>query len=182
MTGAGACVVIPTLNEINHIEACWHSCSPSHRRRLAKFWWQTAVARRHARHRAEYRCSRAACALDRQSGSRPGGRRQPRGRQGDHRFATIVRVDAHALYPEGYVGKLLASMAATGADSVVVRMETVAGMPATRDRGRLEQQDWNRRSAHRMARGSGFVDHGHHAAISRTFSSVPWLRRQLRGQ
>lgn len=86
----------------------------------------------------------------------------------DRRFGVIVRVDAHALYPAGFVGKLLAAMEACGADSVVVRLDTVG-------RGRFQRAvaaAQNSRagtggSAHRMGRVSGFVDHGHHAAFRR---------------
>ena len=88
--------------------------------------------------------------------------------QADQRFATIVRVDAHALYPRNYVGRLLDAMARSGADSVVVRMETVGRTCLQRAIAAAgNSRIGTGGSAHRMARGSGFVDHGHHAAFSR---------------
>ena len=88
--------------------------------------------------------------------------------QADARFETIVRVDAHALYPQGYAGKLLAVMAERGAQSVVVRMETIGRTCLQRaiavaSNSRIGTGG----SAHRMGKTSGFVDHGHHAAFSR---------------
>ncbi|HLZ79884.1 MAG TPA: glycosyltransferase family 2 protein [Sphingomonas sp.] len=88
--------------------------------------------------------------------------------EADRRFGVIVRVDAHALYPSGYVGKLLAALEMSGADSVVVRLDTVG-------RGRFQRAvaaAQNSRvgtggSVHRMGRVSGFVEHGHHAAFRR---------------
>ena len=87
----------------------------------------------------------------------------------DRRFDTIVRVDAHALYPARYVSSLLAVLDATGADSVVVRL-------TTRGHGGFQRAvaiAQNSRvgtggSAHRMGNASAWVDHGHHAAFRRT--------------
>jgi succinoglycan biosynthesis protein ExoA len=77
----------------------------------------------------------------------------------------LVRVDAHAGYPEAYVSKLLTAAEAAGAASVVVPM-------ITRDEGGCFQiaaaaaQNsplGTGGSAHRHAGRSEWVDHGHHA-------------------
>ena len=86
----------------------------------------------------------------------------------DQRFDSLVRIDAHALYPADYVARLLACLEATGADTVVVRL-------ATRGHGGFQNAvaiAQNSRigtggSAHRMGGMSDWVDHGHHAAFRR---------------
>lgn len=164
-----AVVVIPTLNEIAHIEGL-----------LAKLLAEPA--------------SLAGEILVADGGSRDGTREavlriaadEPRVRlidnpdriqssginravaAADPRHDTIVRVDAHALYPEGYVARLLASMEQSGADSVVVRLTTVGHdcfqrAVAAAQNSRVGTGG----SAHRMGMVSSFVDHGHHAAFRR---------------
>lgn len=78
----------------------------------------------------------------------------------------LVRCDAHAEYPRGFVRLLIDTLDRTGADSVVVPMDSegqscfqkaVAWVSDTRV--------GSGGSAHRGGRRSGFVDHGHHAAF-----------------
>ena len=79
----------------------------------------------------------------------------------------LVRCDAHARYPRGFVGRLLETLDRTGADSVAVVMDSSGG------RNCLQRAvSWvsdtalgSGGSAHRGGRRSGFVDHGHHAAF-----------------
>jgi succinoglycan biosynthesis protein ExoA len=76
----------------------------------------------------------------------------------------MVRVDAHASYPEAYVSRLVAEAQRTGAASVVVAMDTVGqdgfqGAAAAAQNSLLGVGG----AAHRMGRASGWVDHGHHA-------------------
>lgn len=78
----------------------------------------------------------------------------------------LVRCDAHAHYPPGYIAQLVESLEQHGADSVVVSMDTV-GDTCTR---RAIAWVSNSRvgtggSAHRGGQRSGWVDHGHHAAF-----------------
>ncbi len=80
----------------------------------------------------------------------------------------FVRIDAHAEYPPGYVSTLVREARETGAQSVVVAMQT---------RGRSQFQRavalaQNSRlgtggSAHRLGGPEGFVEHGHHALMER---------------
>lgn len=86
----------------------------------------------------------------------------------DPRFAAIVRVDAHAGYPAGYVGTVLRTMAERGADSVVVRLDTIGGTCLQRAiAAASNSRIGTGGSAHRMGGRSGFVDHGHHAGMTR---------------
>lgn len=79
----------------------------------------------------------------------------------------LVRCDAHASYPRGFVRRLLETLDRTGADAVAVVMDSTGG------RNCLQRAvGWasdtvlgSGGSAHRGGRRSGFVDHGHHAAF-----------------
>ncbi len=170
MTALGpACVVIPTLNEIAHIEGLLAHLLAEPSEAVGAVLvadggsedGTRAVVRRVA---AKDRRVRLIVNPDRIQAA--GVNRAVA--KADRRFGAVVRVDAHALYPAGYVGKLLAAMETSGADSVVVRLDTVG-------RGRFQRAvaaAQNSRvgtggSAHRMGRISGFVEHGHHAAFRR---------------
>jgi len=79
----------------------------------------------------------------------------------------LVRCDAHASYPPGFVGRLLDALEQSAADSVAVVMDS-AGARSCLQRA----VGWvsntvlgSGGSAHRAGRRSGFVDHGHHAAF-----------------
>jgi succinoglycan biosynthesis protein ExoA len=82
----------------------------------------------------------------------------------DGKADLLVRCDAHAIYPQKFLQNLLSSLDRTGADSIVVPMDSVG-------KGCLQKAvAWvsdtaigSGGSAHRGGRKSGFVDHGHHA-------------------
>jgi succinoglycan biosynthesis protein ExoA len=76
----------------------------------------------------------------------------------------LVRCDAHATYPPGYINRLVATLEQTGADSVVVPMDSVGRACAARAIAWLSDTPLGSGgSAHRGGRRSGYVDHGHHA-------------------
>ncbi len=82
----------------------------------------------------------------------------------------LARVDAHALYPQDYVSRLLAAAEAEGVEAVVVRMETQApaGLASGFAHGVAAAQ--NSRlgtggAAHRTLAAAGLVEHGHHALM-----------------
>lgn len=78
----------------------------------------------------------------------------------------LVRCDAHSVYPEGFCGRLLATMERTGADSVVVPLDSIGKSPLQRAIAWLSNSPLGTGGAqHRAGRASGFVDHGHHAAF-----------------
>ncbi|MDF0516828.1 glycosyltransferase family 2 protein [Bradyrhizobium yuanmingense] len=87
-------------------------------------------------------------------------------RQWRNEADVLVRCDAHAHYPERFVEQLLTTLINTGADSVVVPMDSIG-------RDCLEKAvAWvsdtplgSGGSAHRGGKRSGLVDHGHHAAF-----------------
>jgi len=78
----------------------------------------------------------------------------------------LVRCDAHAHYPRGFVASLLDSLARSGADAVVVPMDS-SGSGCFQKAVAWVSNTWagTGGSAHRGGRRSGFVDHGHHAAF-----------------
>jgi succinoglycan biosynthesis protein ExoA len=80
----------------------------------------------------------------------------------------LVRVDAHADYPRGYVSRLIAEARRTGADSVVVAMETRGHTPFQRAAAAAQNSRLGTGgAAHRLGARAGWVDHGHHALFSR---------------
>jgi len=78
----------------------------------------------------------------------------------------LLRADAHAHYPSGFVSALLEDMRTTNASAVAVAMATLAnrgfaaGVAAAQN-SRLGTGG----AAHRMGLGGRFIDHGHHALI-----------------
>jgi succinoglycan biosynthesis protein ExoA len=78
----------------------------------------------------------------------------------------LIRCDAHAKYPRGYVRRLLASLDEHRADAVVVPMDTVGDTCVRRAVAWVSDTVvGSGGSAHRGGQRSGFVDHGHHAAF-----------------
>lgn len=78
----------------------------------------------------------------------------------------LLRLDAHSAYPADYADVLLAEARRTGADSVVVSMH--AQGQGFLQRAIAEAQNsrlGNGGSAHRLAGGGAWVDHGHHALM-----------------
>ncbi len=81
---------------------------------------------------------------------------------------TLVRIDAHAGYPDDYVARLERVLSETGAASVVVRLRTVGEScfqeaVAAAGNSRLGTGG----SAHRIGGEGRWIDHGHHAAFRR---------------
>jgi succinoglycan biosynthesis protein ExoA len=81
---------------------------------------------------------------------------------------TLIRIDAHADYPDDYVAKILDAFAQTGAEMIATRLKSCG----TTARQRAIAVASNSRfgtggSAHRVGGFSGFIDHGHHAGMDR---------------
>lgn len=78
----------------------------------------------------------------------------------------ILRLDAHSAYPDDFGNILLAEAARTGADSVVVSMQAEGTGPMQRIIADAQNSRiGNGGSAHRLAGGGAWVEHGHHALI-----------------
>lgn len=78
----------------------------------------------------------------------------------------LVRCDAHAQYPSAYLARLIETLDRTGADAVVVAMDS-RGTTCFQNAVAWASNTWlgTGGSAHRGGHVSGFVDHGHHAAF-----------------
>jgi succinoglycan biosynthesis protein ExoA len=78
----------------------------------------------------------------------------------------LVRCDAHANYPGGFVRQLVATLERVGADAVVVPMDSQGSNCLQRAVAWVSDTPiGSGGSAHRGGRHSGFIDHGHHAAF-----------------
>jgi len=82
---------------------------------------------------------------------------------------TIMRIDAHAAYPDNFVPRVLAVLDRTGADMAAVRLVTRGETCLQRGiAAAMNSRLGTGGSAHRVGGFSGFVDHGHHAGMDRT--------------
>lgn len=78
----------------------------------------------------------------------------------------LVRCDAHAVYPTGFVRRLLETLDRTRADAVVVPMDSYGVTCFQRAVAWVSNSRVGTGgSAHRGGTRCGFVDHGHHAAF-----------------
>lgn len=78
----------------------------------------------------------------------------------------LVRVDAHARYTCDFLPTVMKALTETGAESVVVPLETIGGT-RIQNAAAILFQSWmgNGGSPHRTGTSRGMVEHGHHAAI-----------------
>lgn len=78
----------------------------------------------------------------------------------------MIRIDAHGEYPSDYCQQLMAEAIATGADSVVVAMQTV-GFSTFQKATAFAQNSklGNGGSKHRTGAAGHWADHGHHALM-----------------
>ncbi len=83
-------------------------------------------------------------------------------------YETIIRIDAHCVYPDDYIDCLLKEVLKTGADSICVTLKTIGKSPVQRAIAAAQNSVLgNGGSAHRRTQTNGkWVDHGHHALIS----------------
>lgn len=83
-----------------------------------------------------------------------------------HEADVLIRCDAHARYPADFCQRLLRTLAQTGADSVVVPLDSEGSSPIQRAVAWASNSLLGTGGApHRAGHRSGFVDHGHHAAF-----------------
>lgn len=160
-------IVIPTLNEAAHIDAVIETLLPFAQRSTARIvvadggstdGTQGLVAARTALGQAVTLIHNPA-------------RLQSAGiNLAVERFGTdagwLIRVDAHAAYPDDFCDVLLAEAARSGADCVVVGMQAVGqGLWQSAVAAAQNSRFGNGGAAHRIAPVGRFVDHGHHALM-----------------
>ena len=95
-------------------------------------------------------------------------------RSADPRANVLIRADAHTTYSPYFVARCVTALRAHGATSVVVPMRTVGRTGFQRAVAYAQNSRMgNGGAAHRVSSGgSGFVDHGHHAAFDRGFFEI----------
>lgn len=161
-------VAIPVLNEADHIEACLTSLLQGDPRlKDVRFVVADGGSTDGTRARLD------ALARDHPNLSwidNPG-RLQSAGvnavvRQFGTGRAILVRCDAHATYPPGYVTRVADALAARGTDSLVVPMDARGtGCFQRANAWIVDTPVGSGGSAHRGGTRSGEVDHGHHAGF-----------------
>lgn len=88
----------------------------------------------------------------------------------DPRATVLLRADAHALYPEGFVAAVVSALHRHDATSVVVPMRNQGRSGPQRAIAAAQGSRFgNGGAAHRAGGASGWVDHGHHAAFDLDF-------------
>lgn len=78
----------------------------------------------------------------------------------------LIRCDAHAIYPAHFVSDLVTTLDRTGADSIVIPMDSRGSTGFGKAAAWVADTRLGAGGApHRGGTVSGFVDHGHHAAF-----------------
>lgn len=162
----GALVIIPTLNEQEHIGALLSQvrADPAARRIVVADGGSSDDTRRIV---AEHEAADSRVMLmDNPDRIQSAGVNRAVARFGDA-ARWLVRIDAHCLYPDGYVGGLLGSAGRTDAVSVVVPMQT-RGIHCFQIACAAAQNSvlGTGGSAHRHVGEGRYVEHGHHALMS----------------
>lgn len=84
----------------------------------------------------------------------------------DAEIPYLVRCDAHSHYPDNFVRRIVETLAETGADSVVVPMDSTGETCFAKANAWIVDTPFgNGGAAHRAGEQSGYVDHGHHAGF-----------------
>jgi succinoglycan biosynthesis protein ExoA len=79
----------------------------------------------------------------------------------------LIRADAHARYPAGFATGLARTLDHEQADSVVVPLLAIGAAAPWQAAASALQSSWlgHGGASHRQKQGSGWTDHGHHAAF-----------------
>jgi succinoglycan biosynthesis protein ExoA len=85
----------------------------------------------------------------------------------------IVRCDAHSSYPENFIARVVQKLEDTGAASIVTVMDSVGSTCFEKANAwAVDTPLGSGGAAHRAGAKSGYVDHGHHAGFD-----LDWFRR-----
>ncbi len=89
------------------------------------------------------------------------------------KHSILIRCDAHALYPDGFVKSLAETLTENSAASVVTAMDSIGTTATARAAAWVvDTPVGSGGAAHRGGAKSGYVDHGHHAAFD-----LDWFRK-----
>lgn len=167
VTSTSSLIVIPCLNEASHIEALVEKLRPS----LDPLNAAIVIAdggsvdgtREIARRLADE--DPRVLFLDNPKRIQSAAVNRAVGELGtDHDF--LIRIDAHGSYPDDYCARLVEEALETGADSVVVAMQTI-GFSTFQKATAVAQNSTlgNGGSKHRSGAVGHWVEHGHHALM-----------------
>lgn len=168
--GSAILVVVPTLNEERHIAACLNSLLPD-----APAGTTIAVADGGSRDRTRAIVAGFAGVVlaDNPARLQSAGINAAVAALAGPAHRVLVRCDAHAVYPPGYIARVADGLRAQGAAALVVAMD------AKGETGFARAAAWivdtplgSGGAAHRGGWRSGWVDHGHHAGMD-----LGWFRR-----
>lgn len=172
---ASLLVVVPTLNEAAHIEACLGSLMDGYpemsrvtvivadggSRDATKDIVAKMAETRPSLHLLDNPGRLQSCAINRAVEVHGEGKR------------ILVRCDAHAVYPSGFVLAVARSLISAGAASLVTPMDARGEGAFQRAVAFItDTKLGSGGSAHRGGGVSGWVDHGHHAGFD-----LDWFRR-----
>lgn len=86
----------------------------------------------------------------------------------DPRADILVRIDAHAIYPDDFVPRIVAAFQSTSAAMISVGLRTIGvGCMQRGIAAASNSRIGTGGAAHRVGGAAGYVDHGHHAGIDR---------------
>ncbi len=166
--GADVLAVIPMLNEAQHIEACLRSLlAGDERLKDVRFIVADGGSRDDSRRIVSTLAAEFpnVVLIDNPERLQSAAVNRAARLHGEGR-SVLVRCDAHAAYPPGYVMQVADALVARGVDSIVVPMDAVGETCFQRANAFIVDTPLGSGgSAHRGGRRSGFVDHGHHAGF-----------------
>lgn len=176
VTGADVLVVIPVLNEADHVEACVRSLMTGDARlREASFVVADGGSTDNTRAIVEsLRAELPNLSLLANPKKLQSAAINLAAREAGEGRRILVRCDAHAVYPANYVMLVADSLGQRGVASIVVPMDAVGKSCFQKANAWIVDTPLGSGgSAHRGGRKSMFVDHGHHAGFDRkTFLEV----------
>lgn len=170
-------VVVPTLNEEAHIEACLRSLIGDDPEMLRT---RVAVADGGSTDRTREIVARLAAGefpnlvlVDNPARLQSAGINRAVAEAAGPEHRILVRCDAHSIYPPGYVRAVALGLAVRDVASLVVPMDARGGTCFGRAAAWIVDTPFGSGgSAHRGGRRSDFVDHGHHAGFA-----LDWFRK-----
>lgn len=161
-------VAIPVLNEVDHIEDCLESLMAGDARLSGiRFVVADGGSEDGTRDLLERLCARwpNLSWIDNPGRLQSAGVNAVAEAFGEGR-SVLVRCDAHALYPPGYVTRVADALAMRRSASLVVAMDAVGISCFQRANAWIVDTPLGSGgSAHRGGTRSGYVDHGHHAGF-----------------
>ncbi|MFQ6547506.1 glycosyltransferase [Aestuariibius sp. 2305UL40-4] len=170
----GVLIVVPTLNEETHVGAVIDGLAPSLRRlaadgRVVRLviadGGSTDATRQVVRERIEVHPDLDLRLMDNPDRLQSAAVNQA-ARDHGKGMTWLLRMDAHARYPDDYVETLLSEAGRSGAASIVVAMRAISETPTQRIIARTQNSPLgNGGAAHRTGNAGRFVDHGHHALM-----------------